>query len=164
MYADALINQQTTIKPGAKESRERLFLVNSYVCDSWSLMKWRYPGHAGTRGICRMFYTSEIPFFSIYLKKRKSHNFWQKIDSGGCFTHLLGLFCQFLCNYLLRYELNPIILWKLNFTARIFFGVISRKIYLIHLWQIPSLYAGLLGDVVGSLLGQENTCLTCWLC
>ena len=76
-----------------------------------------------------MFYTSEIPFFSIYLKKRKSHNYWQKIDSGGCFTHLLGTFCQFLCNYLLRYKLNPIILWKLNFHSKdIFWRYFSKNL------------------------------------
>ena len=46
-------------------------------------------------------------------KTRKSRHFWPKFEIAECFTHLFWKNCQFLCNYLLKFKLTPIVLWKL---------------------------------------------------
>ena len=69
-------------------------------------MGWRIPRH----GICQMFqfYVSKIA-----KKTRKLRHFWQtKKENVRCFTHLFWTNWQFLCNYLLRYKLTPVILWN----------------------------------------------------
>ena len=45
-------------------------------------------------------------------KTRKSRQFWPKIKNGECFTHTFWTNCQLLCNYLLKYKLIQVVLWK----------------------------------------------------
>ena len=76
--------------------------------------------------------SARFPKFSIPEETRKSWHFWQKIEKGGCFTHLCLTYCQLLWNYLLKYSCSSCFsrLISANFTDFAIFRVNSWKFYL----------------------------------
>ena len=104
-------------------------------------------------GLCQMFYTSDIPDSILPGKTWRVRLFMQKNENIGFWSN-----CQSFCKFLLKYKVNPVILWKIqpehgNFHRKFFKNLPKTEIFkcdLSRFWQIPCL---LLNNVVA---GWQN--------